>query len=55
MLEAQRRLHYSKPTIKELAYDLGFNDPDYFSRLFKKATKKSIKKYLSDIQDLSGI
>ncbi len=55
MLEAQRRLHYSKPTVKELAYDLGFNDPDYFSRLFKKATKKSIKKYLSDIQDLSGI
>lgn len=55
MLEAQRRLHYSKPTIKELAYDLGFNDPDYFSRLFKKTTKKSIKKYLADIQDLSGI
>jgi AraC family transcriptional regulator, transcriptional activator of pobA len=54
MLEAQRKLHYSKPTIKELAYDLGFNDPDYFSRLFKKSTGKSISKYLTDIQDLSG-
>lgn len=54
MLEAQRKLHYSKPSIKELAYDLGFNDPDYFSRLFKKSTGKSISKYLADIQDLSG-
>lgn len=54
MLEAQRKLHYSKPSIKELAYDLGFNDPDYFSRLFKKSTGKTITKYLADIQDLSG-
>jgi AraC family transcriptional regulator, transcriptional activator of pobA len=54
MLEAQRKLHYSKPTIKELAYELGFNDPDYFSRLFKMSTKKSISNYLADIQDLSG-
>ena len=54
MLEAQRKLHYSKPSVKELAYELGFNDPDYFSRLFKKSTGKSISKYLADIQDLSG-
>ncbi len=54
MLEAQRKLHYSKPSIKELAYYLGFNDPDYFSRLFKKSTGKSISKYLADIQDLSS-
>lgn len=54
ILEAQRKLHYSKPSIKELAYDLGFSDPDYFSRLFKKIKRKSISRYLSDIQDLSG-
>jgi AraC family transcriptional regulator, transcriptional activator of pobA len=54
MLEAQRKLNYSRPSIKELAYELGFNDPDYFSRLFKKTTKKSISSYLADIQDLSG-
>ncbi|MDV7697968.1 helix-turn-helix domain-containing protein [Chryseobacterium soli] len=54
ILEAQRKLHYSKTTIKELAYELGFNDPDYFSRLFKKSTGKSISTYLTDIQDLSG-
>ncbi|WP_316634055.1 AraC family transcriptional regulator [uncultured Flavobacterium sp.] len=54
MLEAQRKLHYSKSSVKELAYELGFNDPDYFSRLFKKTTGKSISNYLADIQDLSG-
>jgi AraC family transcriptional activator of pobA len=54
ILEAQRKLHYSRPSIKELAYDLGFSDPDYFSRLFKKIKKKSISSYLADIQDLSG-
>ncbi|UOB18155.1 AraC family transcriptional regulator [Abyssalbus ytuae] len=54
MLEAQRKLHYSNLSVKELAYELGFNDPDYFSRLFKKSTGKSVSKYLSDLQDLSG-
>lgn len=41
ILEAQRRLHYGESSIKELAFDLGFNDPDYFSRLFKKVTGKA--------------
>ena len=54
MLEAQRKLHYSRSSVKELAYELGFNDPDYFSRLFKKTTGKSISNYLADIQDLSS-
>ncbi|HEX2935254.1 MAG TPA: AraC family transcriptional regulator, partial [Bacteroidales bacterium] len=30
MIEAQRKLRYSKISVKELAYELGFNDPDYF-------------------------
>jgi len=54
MLEAQRKLHYSTLSVKELAYELGFNDPDYFSRLFKKATGKSVSNYLANIQDLSS-
>ena len=54
MLEAQRKLHYSTLSVKELAYELGFNDPDYFSRLFKKVTGKSVSSYLADIQDLSS-
>jgi AraC family transcriptional regulator, transcriptional activator of pobA len=52
ILEAKRRLYYSETSsIKELAYDLGFNDPEYFSRLFKKETGKTIAAFM---QDLSG-
>lgn len=54
MIEAQRKLHYSRLSVKELAYELGFNDPDYFSRLFKKCTGKSVSEVLETRQDLSG-
>lgn len=53
MIEAQRKLHYSNLSVKELAYELGFNDPDYFSRLFKKCTGKSVTEVLEGRQDLS--
>ena len=51
ILEAKRRIYYSESSIKELACELGFNDPEYFSRLFKKVTGKSISMF---VQDLSG-
>lgn len=54
MLEAQRKLQYSALSVKEVAYELGFNDPDYFSRLFKKNTGKSVTAFLADHQDLSS-
>lgn len=54
MLEAQRKLHYSTLSVKELAYELGFNDPNYFSRLFKKNTGKSVKTFMGDLHDLSS-
>ncbi|WP_281322393.1 helix-turn-helix domain-containing protein [Flavobacterium aestivum] len=53
IIEAQRKLHYSNLSVKELAYELGFNDPDYFSRLFKKCTGKSVSEVLETRQDLS--
>lgn len=53
MMEARRKLRYSDLSVKELAYELGFNDPDYFSRLFKKTTGKSVSDFLHS-QDLSG-
>ncbi|MBI1306945.1 MAG: helix-turn-helix domain-containing protein [Bacteroidetes bacterium] len=55
ILEAQRKLFYSETSVKELAYELGFSDPDYFSKLFKKNTGKSVTKFVESIQDLSGI
>jgi AraC family transcriptional regulator, transcriptional activator of pobA len=53
ILEAQRKLQYSTVSVKELAYELGFNDPGYFSRLFKKSTGKSVSRYLAELNDLS--
>lgn len=53
MIEAQRKLHYSNLSVKEIAYELGFNDPDYFSRLFKKCTGKSVSEFVETQQDLS--
>lgn len=54
MLEAQRKLHYSPVSVKELAYELGFNDPGYFSRAFKKNTGKSVSLYLAELQKMSS-
>ena len=51
IIEAQRRLRYSNLSVKELAYELGFNDADYFSKLFKKSTGKNISDYVNS-QDL---
>ena len=53
MIEAQRKLLYSSLSVKELAYELGFNDPDYFSRFFKKCTGKSVSEFLETQHDLS--
>ena len=34
MLEAKRLLVHTALTAKEIAYELGYDDPAYFSRLF---------------------
>lgn len=36
VLEAKRLLFFSKKNVKEVGYDLGFEDPVYFNKLFKK-------------------
>ena len=41
LLEAKRQLIYTDKTVKEIAFDLGFNDPAYFTRFFTKAISKS--------------
>ena len=39
--EAKRQLIYSGETVKQIAYDLGFNDAAYFTRFFKKIELQS--------------
>lgn len=51
MLEAQRMFFYDRSPVKEVAYELGFNNPDHFSRAFKKSCGKTITQFLQDLQD----
>ena len=41
VLEAKRILKLSTKSVKEISYELGFEDPSYFSRFFKKHTKST--------------
>ncbi|MCI5057038.1 MAG: helix-turn-helix domain-containing protein [Flavobacteriales bacterium] len=38
LIEAKRALYFSKSSLKEIAFALGFNDPANFSNFFKKHT-----------------
>lgn len=41
MLEAKRLLRFGENSVKEIAYELGFEDPSYFTRFFKKHSSVS--------------
>lgn len=45
VVEAKRELYTKKLSVKEIAFKLGFEDPAYFSRFFKKETAHSPKEY----------
>lgn len=45
LIEAQRYLYYEVKTIKEICYELGFEDPAYFTRFFKKHTGLSPQQF----------
>lgn len=49
--EAKRLLLYEKLSVKEIAYQLGFNDPFYFSNFFKKHTSLSPKDYQKTLKN----
>ncbi|HHT7629983.1 4-hydroxyphenylacetate catabolism regulatory protein HpaA [Pasteurella multocida] len=43
--EAKRKLLFTQHSIYQIAYDLGFKDPAYFSRFFQKETQLSPKAF----------
>lgn len=43
--EAKKMLYGSNLNTKEIAYELGFQDPAYFSRFFKKYTNQTLSDY----------
>lgn len=49
IIEAKRELYLTNKNIKEIAYELGYNDEYYFSRFFKKNTEVSPQLYRETI------
>lgn len=45
VLEAKRMLRFSGLTMKEIAYELGFDDPAHFSKFFKKVSGTNFTDY----------
>ncbi len=45
VIEAKRELYLTNKTVKEIAYELGYNDEYYFSRFFKKNADVSPQLY----------
>lgn len=48
LLEAQRNLHYTEATAAQIGLDLGFQDPAYFSRFFKRLCGVTPRRYRLD-------
>lgn len=56
VMEAKRELNFTSKTLKEIAYDLGFNDEYHFSRYFKnkiKVSPQSFRNSLRNVHDRS--
>jgi YesN/AraC family two-component response regulator len=49
-MEAKRMLLYTDKTAKEIGYELGYNDPAQFSKLFKKQTGLTATQFLKKNQ-----
>lgn len=52
ILEAKRLLLYTPQSLKELTYELGFAEPSYFSRFFKRETGLTPAEYRASIRKM---
>lgn len=52
ILESKRLLAYSDLSISEIALELGFEDPNYFTRFFKLKTKTNPGKFRQKVRDI---
>ena len=51
VMEAKRELNLTSKTVKEIAYDLGFNDEYHFSRYFKNKIKVSPQSFRNSLRN----
>lgn len=51
VLEAKRLLYHTDKDVKEITFELGFDDPSYFSRFFKKHTDQSPAQFRSMVKE----
>jgi AraC family transcriptional activator of pobA len=51
IMEAKRELNFTSRTLKEIAYDLGFNDEYHFSRYFKNKIKVSPQSFRNSLRN----
>lgn len=51
IIEAKKELVFTKKSIKEICYELGFDDPAYFARFFKKNSGMTALKFRKQFDD----
>lgn len=51
IMEAKRELNFTSKTLKEIAYELGFNDEYHFSRYFKNKIKVSPQSFRNSLKN----
>lgn len=51
VLEARRLLLHSTLSVGEIAYQLGFDDPSYFARFFRRATRRAPREFRDVIRE----
>ena len=51
ILEAKRLLYFTDSSIKEIAYEVGYEDPVYFGKLFKKITHHTPLQFRKQFRD----
>ncbi len=51
ILEAKRLLYHTNKSVKEIGYELGFDDPSYFSRFFTKQVNEAPTEFQQRIKE----
>ncbi|MDQ0594369.1 AraC family transcriptional activator of pobA [Chryseobacterium ginsenosidimutans] len=51
IMEAKRLLYFTEQTVKEIAYEVGYDEPVYFGKLFKKITKLTPLEFRKKFRD----